>query len=86
MNVTQLYIETAFCVIEENQHVICSSGLPLKILACRIWIHCVLIGILNYLVSLKKSIITKLPTFFSNLSKKISHTQLKHQVEVFKRS
>ena len=36
MNVTQLYIETAFCVIEENQHVICSSGLPFKILACRI--------------------------------------------------
>ena len=30
------YVENAFCVFEENQHVNCSSGLPFKVFACGI--------------------------------------------------
>ena len=84
------YVETAFCVIEENQHVICSSDLPFKVLACRIlaslcsgWdseFSCV-----THKEHHCKMVNCKVANiYFSNLSKKISHTQRKHQVEAFK--
>ena len=85
------YVETAFCVIEENKHVICSSDLPFKVLACRIWIHCVLVDTEFSCVTHKehhcKIFNCKVANiYFSNLSKKISHKQRKHQVEAFKSS
>ena len=68
------YVETAFCVIEENQHVICSSGLLSKFWLVEFWIHCVLVGIRNSLVSLTKREEHHCKVaniYFSNLSKRL---------------